>query len=114
MLMITGQFPCSATIKSYMIMHTAMSNSDISLAREFQNHLSDPKRAHGLIYHRKDRKLYIKLKWTDREYHVQDRKYLQQKSVKMACASTKFQALSFCGSHEKPHGVRGLSKNYNL
>ena len=62
----------------------------------------------------KDRKQSSKNKWTECEYHVQDRKYLQQKSVKMACASTKFQALSLCGSHEKPHGVRGLSKNYHF
>ena len=32
----------------------------------------------------------------------------------MSCASTQFQALSFCGTHEKSHGVRGLSKHYHL
>ena len=32
----------------------------------------------------------------------------------MACDSTHFQELSFCGSHENPHGVRGFSKHYHL
>ena len=26
----------------------------------------------------------------------------------------QFKALSFCGLHEKPHGVRGLIKHYRL
>ena len=32
----------------------------------------------------------------------------------MSCASTQFPALPFCDPHEKPHGVRGLSKHYHL
>ena len=50
----------------------------------------------------------------EREYHVQDSKYLQRKSVKMLCASTQFQALLFCGPHANPRGVRRLSKHYHL
>ena len=34
-------------------------------------------------------------------YHVQDRKNVQQKSVKMSCDSTKFQSLMFCGPYKK-------------
>ena len=47
-------------------------------------------------------------------YHVQDRKNVQQKSVKMSCDSTKFPSLMFCGPHKKPYGLRGLSKHYYL
>ena len=50
----------------------------------------------------------------EREYHVQDRKYVQHKSVKMSFSETQFQAFSFCGPHTKPHRVIGLSKNYHL
>ena len=50
----------------------------------------------------------------EREYHVQDRKDVNHKSVKMSCASTQFQALSFFGPHSKSHRVRGLSKYYYL
>ena len=32
----------------------------------------------------------------------------------MLCAYTQFPALPFGGPHEKPHGVRGLSKHYHL
>ena len=62
----------------------------------------------------KDRKQSSKNKWTECEYHVQDRKYLQQKPVKMSCASTQFQVFSFCGPHEKHHGVIRSSKDYHL
>ena len=35
------------------------------------------------------------------------------KTSKISCTSTLFQVLPFCGPHEKPHGVRRLSKNYH-
>ena len=50
----------------------------------------------------------------DPEYNTQDRKNVQHKSVKMKCASTQFKALSSCGPHENPNGVRGTSKHYHL
>ena len=48
------------------------------------------------------------------EYHIQDRKYVQHKFVKMSCSSMQFHELLFCGPHAKPHGVRGLSKDDHL
>ena len=33
---------------------------------------------------------------------------------KMYCNTNKFPELTFCGTHSKPHGARGLSKHYNL
>ena len=53
-------------------------------------------------------------KWTDRHYHVQDNADVAHQRVKIYCNTNKFLELSFCGSHYKPHGARGLSKNYNL
>ena len=50
----------------------------------------------------------------EREYHVQDRKYVQDKSGKMSCALIQFQAFSFCGPHAKSHLVRGVTKHYHL
>ena len=32
----------------------------------------------------------------------------------MYCTKNQLPELSFCGSHSKPHGARGLSKHYNL
>ena len=95
-------------------MHTLMSNINIIIVRVFQKHLSDQKCAHWLIDHRTYRKLSSRHKWTDCEYHVQDKKYLQHKSVNMSCASMQLNALLFCGPHAKPHGVRGSSKHYIL
>ena len=114
MLMTTVQLPGTATNKSQMVIHTSMNNTYISLAREFQKNISDPTRTHGLIDHRKYREKFSNHKWTEREYHVQDRKDVQQKSVKMSCASTQFQTFLFYGPHTKPHGVRGPIKHYHL
>ena len=67
-----------------------------------------------MIDNGKYRKHASKRKLTDHEYHVQDRKYVQHKSVKMSCASTQFSTLPFCVTYEKPYVVRGLSKNHHL
>ena len=114
MLTTTVQLHYADTNKSHMVIHDAMINKDISLERVFQKHLSDPTHAHGLIDHVKDRKRASKRKWTEREYHVQENKYVQYKSVKISCDSTQFCALLFCGTYAKPHGVIGLSKHYNF
>ena len=37
-----------------------------------------------------------------------------KKSVNISCSSMQFQALSFCGTHAKTHGLIGLSKHYYL
>ena len=53
-------------------------------------------------------------KWTERKYHVQDNALVELKDVKMYCNTNQFPSLPFCGPHSKPHGARGLSKNYHL
>ena len=66
---------------------------------------------HGVIDQGKDRKIASKIKWTDREYHVQDNADVAHKDVKMYCYTNQFPELPFCGSHPKPHGARGLGKH---
>ena len=54
MIIITVQLHVSAYYDSQMVMNTSTTNTDISLAREFQKHLSEPTRSHGLLDHGKD------------------------------------------------------------
>ena len=56
----------------------------------------------------------MKRKWTERKYHVQDNAYVELRDVKMYCNTNKFSELTFCGPHSKPHGARGLGKNYHF
>ena len=65
MLGTTVQLPDSASYESHFAKHTSTANKDISLAREFQKHLSEPTRTHGLLYHGKYRKHASKQIWTD-------------------------------------------------
>ena len=53
-------------------------------------------------------------KYGPREYYVQDNADVSHKDVRMYCNTNQFPALSFCVSHSKPHGTRGLSKHYHL
>ena len=102
MLTTTVQLPGATTNNSQMLMYTSMSNTDISISREFKKHLSDPTCAHGLIDHGKDRKRDSKRKFMDWEYHVQNSKDVQQKQVKMSWDPTQFQEFPFCGPHKAP------------
>ena len=76
--------------------------------------ISNDDRKHGLIDQAKDRKIFSKIKCTDREYHVQDNADVSHKDVKMYCDTNQFPVLPFCGSHPKPHGERGLVKYYHI
>ena len=55
--------------------------------------LSDPTRAHSLLDHSKDRKRASKRRFNDYEFHVQERKYVSQISVKISFATTQLPAL---------------------
>ena len=99
MLMITVKLPGTATNDSQMFMHTAISNTYISLSRVFQKHLSEPTCAHGFINSWKYRKRSSKRKFMERDYHIQDNKDVQHKSVKIPCASKQFYAMSFFCLH---------------
>ena len=56
----------------------------------------------------------MNIKWTERNYHVQDNADVELKDVKMYCNTNHFTPLPFCGPHSKPHGARGLGKHYHL
>ena len=56
----------------------------------------------------------MEIKWTNRQYHVQDNSDVELKSVKMYCNTNQFPELSFSGPHPQPHGARRLSKHYHF
>ena len=74
--------------------------------------MSKDHRKHGVIYQVKYRKRASKIKWTDREYHVQDNADVAHKDVKMYCDTNQFPVLPFFSPHPNPHGARGLSKTF--
>ena len=53
-------------------------------------------------------------KCTDRQYHVQDNADVAHQYVRIYYNTNQLSALPFCGTYSKPHGTRGLSKNYHL
>ena len=59
----------------------------------------------------RDRKWASKIKWTEREYNIQDIKDVPHKSVKISCDTTQFPVLPFCGPHRKPYRARELIEN---
>ena len=71
-------------------------------------------RQNGVIDQGKLKKLFMESKCTERKYHVQDDATIELKDVKIYCNTNQFPELSFYNSHPKPHGARGLSKNYHL
>ena len=76
--------------------------------------MSKEHRKHGVIDQGKYSKRASKRKWTDREYHIQDNADVAHKYVKIYCQTNQFPKLPFGGPHPKPHGARGLGKNYHL
>ena len=62
-----------------MVMRAKMSSMYINLTKVFKKHISEPTHAHGLVGHGKYSKQDSNCKWTDYEYHVQDKKYVQHK-----------------------------------
>ena len=76
--------------------------------------MSKEHRKHGVTDKGKYSKRASKRKWTYREYHIQDNAGNSHKYVKIICDTNQFPTLTFCDSHSKPHGARGLSKNYHL
>ena len=109
------QFPGSKQFDLLILMHSyTHKKGDGSLAKQVQNNMSKEHRKRGVIDHIKYRKIDIKRKWTDKEYHVQDNSDVPHKDVKVYCDDNRFPSLPFCGPHPKPHGARGLSKRYHL
>ena len=112
-LMTTGQFPGSELFDSKIVVHIATQNFDVSLALEFQIHLSNASRKHGILDHgnRKKCKIFF---LTNRYYHVGHNKDVNHQYMNMYSATTQFSELHLIGPHNKPHGVRGLGKHYHI
>ena len=108
------QLPGSFRFDSQIKMHTGTENKDVSLAREFKDHMEGEHRLNGVIDQGKSRKRFMEKKWTERKYHVQENASVELKDVKIYCNTNQFPALPFCGPHSKPHGARGMSKHYHL
>ena len=68
----------------------------------------------GVIGQVEYKKRFSEIKWTDRDYHVQDNTDVAHKNVKIYCDTNLFPEIPFCGPHPNPHGARRLSKYYNL
>ena len=60
----------------------------------------------------KKRVKYKKL--TNREYHLQNNKYIEHQYVKIYCTKNQFLQFLFCVPHNKPHGVHRLSNHYHM
>ena len=108
--MSTVQLPGAKWYDKQMVMHTGYCSSDVSLAREFQKHLSSAIRKHGVIFQVKLKRA-SKLKWTTMEYLFQNDAYVAHKYVNMFFNTNQFPSLPFCGTHTKPHCDRGLSNH---
>ena len=64
-----------------MLMQSATSTEDVSLAQESQKHQSNSARKHVVIDKGKYKIRAIKRKWTEREYHVQENDDVSHKYV---------------------------------
>ena len=56
----------------------------------------------------------VEIKWTNGQYPVLDNSDVAHKYVRMYCNTNQVPALPFCGPYTKPHGARGVIKNYHL
>ena len=56
----------------------------------------------------------MEIKWAEIKYHVQDNAAVELKDVKNYCNTNQFPELLFSVPYYKPHGARGLIKNYHL
>ena len=108
------QLPGSFRFDSQIKIHTGTENKDLSLAKEFKDHLEGQYRQNGVIDQGKPIKIFMEIKCTERKYHVQDNVLVELKDVKMYCNINQFPALPFCGPHSKPHSARGISKHYQF
>ena len=71
-------------------MHTGTQKYDVSLARELQEHLTKKHCKDGVIDQGKSKKRFMELKWTDRQYHVQDDGDVVHQHARMYCNTNEF------------------------
>ena len=114
MSMITLLLPCKATHEKHMSMNTSTVKKYIIIAREFQKHPLDRSHKNGVMDQGNDQKWNSKQNQTECDYHFQYIKDVSHTTVNISCSTTQLSEFSFCGPHQKPHGVRGLIKHYNI
>ena len=89
------QLPGSTRFDSQIKMHTGTENKDVSLAKEFKDHLEGKHRQNGVIDQGKSRKGFTERKWTERKYHVQYNALVELKDVKIYCVTIIFNIFEF-------------------
>ena len=89
-LMSKVQLPGSVIFDSQIKMHTDTENKDVSLVKEFKDHLEGEHRKNGVIDQGKPRKRFTEIKWTERRYHVQDNALVELKYIKIYCNTNQF------------------------
>ena len=71
-------------------MNTGTQKDNVSLAKEFQHFLTREHRKIGDIDQGKYKKLFMEIKWTDRQYHVQDNADVSHQNVRIDCNTNQF------------------------
>ena len=90
--MSTVQLPGSKIFDSQMKIHTGNQNYDVSLAKEFQHHMTKEHRRNGVFDQGKNNKKSMERKWTERQYHVQDNADVAHQYLRMYCNTNKLPA----------------------
>ena len=88
--MSTVQLHGSKIFDSQIKIHTGNQKYDVSLARKFQQHLTNNYRKYGAIDKGKCKKRCMEIKWTGRHYHVQGNADVELKNVKLYCNKNQF------------------------
>ena len=101
------KLPGSNIFDYQMQINTSNQKNDVSLSKQFQQHLTKEHFAKILSLIRENEKLFMEIKWTYRQYHVKYNADISHKDVKMYCDTNQLPSLSFCGPHYKPHDARG-------
>ena len=94
-LMSTVQLPVSNRFDSQIQMHTGNQKDYVSLAKEFQHHLTKEHRKNGIIDKGKYKRRLMERKWTDRQCHVHNNADVAHQGVRMYCNTNQFPALPF-------------------
>ena len=87
--MSTVQLPGSNIFDSQMKMYTGNQKYDVSLAKEFQHHLTKEHLKNGVFDQGKNNKLFTERKCIDIQYHVQDNAYVAHQYVRMYCTTKR-------------------------
>ena len=93
--MATVQLPDSKRFDNQIAAHTAIQNTYVNLAQEFQKYLSNESRKHFVINHGKHKKVKLK-KWKNRQYRVLHNKHVNHQDVKIYCVTKQFPKHKVC------------------